>query len=224
MQLSLSLYSRSIRGESGWSPGELSGLVLDLDQTFVGSPISEWTDELGANDATAAGAVRPALGAIGSLVAADFVPTDDVLSLASTISLTGVFTIAVLVDLDIDSSANYIFGNSTTGSNYCRQRASGRVDLNLGATNKVLTGTSVLLAASGGQTLVITRNSSGDLRTWIDQTEQTAGSVNNTNTLSINQIGSDASTLDGKLGRFWVWTADHSAFIPSIHAGLIDGM
>lgn len=209
-----------------WQPSDLSNLHLHYNRdTFVtsGVDITSWPDAAGSNDAdqaTADKSPHETADVFGTgWPAATPDATDDQLDLTTALSISAPATFAEIIKAPTTPGGNTVSFGSGTGFEFIKY--DGAVKFKAGNTETILT-TAGAISGSTVYRIIIFWKTGGNLKVYIDGSDATNGTPNNTNTFAASTLFTRTSTAysDLETGEHIIWTADHEASVADIDAYL----
>ena len=150
----------------------------------------------------------------------DFDGVDDFLTLSSSISLSGVFTLSAWIKpVSVTGSTCLIFSTATSNQNKIGTSGANKLQMKIG-------GSTVFLTESGGndfvlnvwQHILIIRDSSNNI-TAFRNGASFGSSVTNSNTATIDSIGkfNNSAFINSKVDEVAIFNTDQSANVSTIY-------
>jgi hypothetical protein len=207
---SLSSVSSVSSASSGWTPADLPNKelwfkyateVYNTDDpattTFPSdggnNQVSRWGDSSGNSvDATDTGGNYPTWDATEN--ALEFAGTSDILELATNeIDITGEFSMFFRIKFDGGTITNTDVVTSDDGTHFLRFQNNKAIRMKIASGPLDFTWPSPMLGTTSYHTIGVTRDSSNDLRVYIDGVESDEGATQSTQVYRVNNIegGSD---------------------------------
>tara|TARA_Y100001972_G_scaffold111570_1_gene144448 strand:- start:359 stop:1075 length:717 start_codon:yes stop_codon:yes gene_type:complete len=189
--------------------------------------VPDWVDQTGSfNLEQADSGERPSYTA--STGAVNFNGSDQSLEAATSLSLAGKFTIGIRMNIDATISNDVALGSNKQNGNFIRIKGSNKITLRYGngavTDHTFNTGT---ITASNNFNLIVSRDSNGVSKIFLDGQEQSATKTESTiNTFIFDTLGvrrTDTNDLDGAIFEVQIYDDidfNESGFILALNTHL----